>query len=329
MISSNHLNYLQSVNTLSIKNIGLTGKNPSVACLIVDYSKSSKGIILSYGLTSKNGRPHAEINALSKLSKNKINNKIVMYISLEPCFKNNKCCAKAIANAGIKKVFISSLDPNPNIKGKGIKFLKQQNIKVIHSSKSLDKFKKINKYFYTHQTLNRPFITLKIAISKNGFSKSPTIKNITSEQTQYFMHRMRLSHYAIAICMNTLLYDKPKLTCRLQGIEKNIQKIVFSNKKNKIKNYLSLKVNYKKILNEDFSLFRNLKVQSILIEGGISTFKYFLNCNLFDEIIVCQSNMIIKNFNKKYFLSMKSLKNNLKLKSSYQYGQDTIYKFMN
>ena len=133
MLSAIHKNYLQSVNNLSIKNIGLTGKNPSVACLIVDYSKSPKGIVLSYGLTSKNGRPHAEINALNKLPQNKINNKTVMYISLEPCFKNNSCCAKAIANAGIKKVFISSLDPNPNIKGKGIKFLKQQNIKVIHS----------------------------------------------------------------------------------------------------------------------------------------------------------------------------------------------------
>ena len=143
------------------------------------------------------------------------------------------------------------------------------------------------------------------------------------------MHRMRLSHDAIAVGMNTLLDDKPKLTCRLQGVEKNIQKIIFSNKKNKIKNYLSLNVDYKKLLNEDFSLFRNLQVQSILIEGGISTFKYFLNCNLFDEIIVCQSNMIIKNSSKKYFLSMKSLKNNLKLKSSYQYGQDTIYKFVN
>ena len=329
MINSNHLNYLQSVNNLSIKNIGLTGKNPSVACLIVDYSKSSKGIILSYGLTSKNGRPHAEINALNKLSKKEINNKTVMYISLEPCFKNNSCCAKAIVKAGIKKVFISSLDPNPNIKGKGIKFLKQQNVKVFQSSKSLDNFKKINKYFYTHQTLNRPFITLKIAISKNGFSKSPTIKNITSEQTQYFMHRMRLSHDAIAVGMNTYFDDKPKLTCRLQGVEKNMQKIIITNKKNKIKNYLSLNVHYKKLLYKDFSLFRNLQVQSILIEGGINTFKYFLNCNLFDEIIVCQSNMIIKNSSKKYFLSMKSLKNNFKLKSSYQYGQDTIYKFLN
>ena len=143
------------------------------------------------------------------------------------------------------------------------------------------------------------------------------------------MHRIRLSHDAIAVGMNTLLDDKPELTCRLQGVEKNMKKIIISNKKNKIKNYLSLNVDYKKLLNEDFSLFRNLQVQSILIEGGISTFKYFLNCNLFDEIIVCQSNMIIKNSSKKYFLSMKSLKNKFKLISSYQYGQDTIYKFLN
>ena len=143
------------------------------------------------------------------------------------------------------------------------------------------------------------------------------------------MHRMRLSHDAIAVGMNTYFDDKPKLTCRLQGVEKNMQKIIISNKKNKIKNYLSLNVDYTKLLNDDFSLFRNLQVQSILIEGGISTFKYFLNCNLFDEIIVCQSNMIINNSSKKYFLSMKSLKNNFKLKSSYQYGQDRIYSFVN
>ena len=87
MISSNHLNYLQSVNNLSIKNIGLTGKNPSVACLIVDYSKSSKGIILSYGLTSKNGRPHAEINALNKIPQNKINEEEVPFISVDELCK--------------------------------------------------------------------------------------------------------------------------------------------------------------------------------------------------------------------------------------------------
>ena len=129
--------------------------------------------------------------------------------------------------------------------------------------------------------------------------------------------------------MNTLLHDKPKLSCRLQGVKKNIKKIVISNKNNKVKNYLSLIVDYKNPIREEFSLFRNSKIQSILIESGISTFNYFLNCNLFDEIIVCQSNMIVNNASKKYFLSMKSLINNLKLKSSYKYGQDTIFKFIN
>ena len=125
MLSTSHQNYLQSVNNLSIKNIGLTGKNPSVACLIVDYSKSSKGIILSYGLTSKNGRPHAEINALKKISRNKINNKTVMYISLEPCFKKSSCCAKAIVKAGIKKGFYQFIRSKSKYKRQGNWFFKK------------------------------------------------------------------------------------------------------------------------------------------------------------------------------------------------------------
>ena len=65
MLSKLDLNYLDSVNNLSIKNLGLTGVNPSVACLIVDYKNNSQGVVLSYGVTSKSGRPHAEINALN------------------------------------------------------------------------------------------------------------------------------------------------------------------------------------------------------------------------------------------------------------------------
>ena len=142
------------------------------------------------------------------------------------------------------------------------------------------------------------------------------------------MHSLRLSHDAIGVGMNTVLDDKPKLTCRLQGVSKNISKLIFSNKEINFKNYKLVIVDYKKVT-ENFSLFKKLKTQSILIEGGLNTFKYFLNCNLFDEVIVCQSNMTIKNASKKYFLSMKSLKKNFKLEYSYQYGQDTIYKFAN
>ena len=80
---------------------------------------------------------------------------------------------------GIKRVVVASLDPNVQIYGKGINFLKSKGIKVLLAGSSQNKFKSINKYFYNFQSKNRPFITLKIAVSKDYFSKSLISKNIT------------------------------------------------------------------------------------------------------------------------------------------------------
>ena len=142
MLSKKDLNYLNSVNNLSIKNLGLTGINPSVACLIVDFKNNSQGIVLSYGLTSQSGRPHAEINALNKISNSRFNDQTTLYVSLEPCFKKNSCCAKKIVRKGIKRVVIASLDPNPQIHGKGVKFLKSQGIHVMMAGPRQNIFKK-------------------------------------------------------------------------------------------------------------------------------------------------------------------------------------------
>ena len=229
MIANNiHSKYLQSVNNLSRRNLGLTGKNPSVACMIVDYSKSPKGQVLSYGLTSIGGSPHAEVNSLNKISKNKITKKTIMYVSLEPCMKESDCCAKKIIKSGIGKVFISSLDPNPLINGKGLDFLKKNNVKVELAPQYLNKFKDINKIFYHFNKNIRPYITLKLAISINSFSKNLNETNITSSETQYYMHKYRLTHDAIAVGYNTYIEDKPKLSPRLNGIDKKNFKFVIS-----------------------------------------------------------------------------------------------------
>ena len=209
MLSKLDLNYLDSVNNLSIKNLGLTGVNPSVACLIVDYKNNSRGVVLSYGVTSKSGRPHAEINALDKISNSKINNQTTLYVSLEPCFKENSCCAKKIVSKGIKRVVVSSLDPNPQIYGKGLNFLKSKGVRVLLAGPSQNKFKKINKYFYNFQKNHSPFITLKLAISKNYYSKNLMSKNVTQKETQFYMHKLRLKHDAIIVGFNTYKEDKP------------------------------------------------------------------------------------------------------------------------
>jgi len=325
LIANNiHSKYLQSVNNLSRRNLGLTGKNPSVACMIVDYSKSPKGQVLSYGLTSIGGSPHAEVNSLNKISKNKITKKTIMYVSLEPCMKESDCCAKKILKSGIGKVFISSLDPNPLIYGKGLDFLKKNNVKVELAPQYLNKFKDINKIFYHFNKNIRPYITLKLAISKNSFSKNLNETNVTSSETQYYMHKYRLTHDAIAVGYNTYIEDKPKLSPRLNGIDKKNFKFVISKINRKLKNFSLIKLNYKDEPYIFLNQLKNYPIKSILIEGGLSTFNYFYNNKLFDEIIICQSGKVIKSSKKRYKLNLGLLKKNLKLYSARSYGEDTI-----
>ncbi len=327
--NSIHVKYLQSANNLSRRNIGLTGKNPSVACLIVDYSESTKGHVLSYGLTSIGGSPHAEINALNKIKKSKITKKTIMYVSLEPCLKKNNCCSKQIVKKGIKKIFISSLDPNPLIFRQGIEFLKKNDIKVIHSIKYVDEFWSINKYFYTFFKKKRPYITLKLAISKNGFSKNLLNRDITSKDTQYYMHKYRLFNDAILVGYNTYREDNPRLNCRLNGLNKTNYKFIISNKNNYFKKFNSIKLDFKENPIIFLQYLKKLEIKSILVEGGINTFRYFYDNNLFDELIICKSAKNIKVSKKRFKLDEDLIKRDSKLYSSKNYGEDIIEIYKN
>ena len=82
--------YITLANNLAKNSLGYTGPNPSVGAVIVKNDK-----ILSYGTTSFSGRPHAEINALKKLS-SKDKKGSTIYISLEPCthYGKSATCTK-------------------------------------------------------------------------------------------------------------------------------------------------------------------------------------------------------------------------------------------
>ena len=328
MLSKLDLNYLDSVNNLSIKNLGLTGVNPSVACLIVDYKNDSRGGGLSYGVTSKSGRPHAEINALDKISNSKINNQTTLYVSLEPCFKENSCCAKKIISKGIKRVVVSSLDPNPQIYGKGVNFLRSQGVNVLLAGPRQNKFKQINKYFYNFQKNHSPFITLKLAISKNYYSKNLTSKNVTQKETQFYMHKLRLKHDAIIVGLNTYKEDKPKLNCRLNGINKKIRPFILTNDFATKTKFPQITFNEKNFDNF-YSIMNKHNIRSVLVEGGLQTFNSFLKCRVFDEIVICQSSEIIKKSKKRYKLDKKLIKSSCKRIDSQEYFMDKIEIFKN
>ena len=332
MLSIVDLNYVRSVQNLSLKHLGLTKDNPSVACLIVDFKGDSGGRVISFGLTSPSGRPHAEANALKKISKKIDTKKLTAYISLEPCFKKKlSSCSLLLYRSGIKRIVIDSLDPNPEINNKGNLFLKQRKIQILIAS-SVSRFKEINKYFYKYKTSSQPFITLKLAISKNGYTKNFISPDITSKQTQQFLHYLRMRHEAIAIGYNTFIDDQPQLTCRFDGINKDLKKIIFTKNtpKKSIKNKDFQLINYnennfKTGIYEELS---KLKVKSLLVEGGLSTFMHFFKAGFYDEIVLAISENNVVSSEAKYKIKNNIFKNLIEY-SKKNYGNDRIIVYKN
>ena len=120
-------NFMEHAIELAKKGIYTTSPNPSVGCIITEKNK-----ILSMAYHLRSGSDHAEVIALKKLKKN-INSKMNMYVSLEPCCHTGKTgpCTKSIIDSGIKNInIVSTLDPNPKVKGKGVKKLRKNGINV-------------------------------------------------------------------------------------------------------------------------------------------------------------------------------------------------------
>jgi diaminohydroxyphosphoribosylaminopyrimidine deaminase/5-amino-6-(5-phosphoribosylamino)uracil reductase len=332
LLSNIDLDYIRSVQNLSLKNLGLTKENPSVACLIVDFKNDIQGKVLSYGLTSIGGRPHAEVNALKKIPNKQDFKNSTAYISLEPCFKKNLVsCSSLLLKSGIKRIVIDSLDPNPIIHNKGFLFLKEKKIKVFFS-RSLSKFKEFNKYFYKNSINSKPYITLKLAISKNGYTKDYNSKDITSKETQKYLHYLRVRHDAISVGYNTFIEDKPKLTCRLKGIDKNLKKIIlFKNNliDNKNNKFEFIKYNETKDFKKNiYSELLKLNIKSLLVEGGLSIFMAFFDTGSYDEIIISRSNHNVVSSKAKYRIK-KHLLTNLLQYSNNSYGNDQIIVYKN
>ena len=149
---------------------GHTGTNPSVGCIIVKDDE-----IISIGQTSVEGRPHAEFNAIKNCNVNLKGSK--MYITLEPCshYGDTSPCTNLIIKSNIKEVIYPTNDIDKRVCGKTNKILSSKNIIVKTGllKKQIENF--YNSYFYNRKK-NLPYVTGKIAISKNNLIYSKDIK---------------------------------------------------------------------------------------------------------------------------------------------------------
>ncbi|MBO8130669.1 MAG: bifunctional diaminohydroxyphosphoribosylaminopyrimidine deaminase/5-amino-6-(5-phosphoribosylamino)uracil reductase RibD [Candidatus Marinimicrobia bacterium] len=192
---------------LAEKGRGYTSPNPVVGAVIV-----KKGKIISEGYHDTFGKPHAEVIALQKAGEEAFG--ATLYVNLEPCCFSGKTppCTQAIINAGIKKVVVGTIDPNPRVNGKGIKILKENGIEVVVGVLEKES-KEINKGFFKYITKKLPYITLKFAMTLDGFiaDVSGNSKWISSDKSRILVKTKRKSYDAIMVGIGTVLKDNPEL----------------------------------------------------------------------------------------------------------------------
>jgi diaminohydroxyphosphoribosylaminopyrimidine deaminase/5-amino-6-(5-phosphoribosylamino)uracil reductase len=202
--------YLRMAYGLAEQAKGWASPNPLVGAVIVKRDR-----IIGFGYHKKPGRPHAETVALQRAGEKA--KKSTMYITLEPCIHWGRTppCVDSIIQAGIKRVVVSSLDPNPLVFRKGIRKLKQSGISVSHGLLR-EKNKTLNESYLKYITQNIPFITIKAAISQDGKMATRTQDSrwITSRATRNYAHLLRGENDAIMVGIQTILKDDPQLTVR-------------------------------------------------------------------------------------------------------------------
>lgn len=196
---------------LSSKGRHTVHANPMVGCVI-----ARGGEILAQDYHREFGKGHAEVNALAQINGEATDT--TLYVTLEPCSHHGKTppCAEAVIAAGVTKVIIATLDPNPLVAGTGAQMLKDAGIEV-EVGLLENEAKNLNRGFIKRMQTGMPFVTSKIAMSLDGKTAmaSGESKWITSEAARVDVHKLRRDNQAILTGSGTVLKDNPNLTARL------------------------------------------------------------------------------------------------------------------
>lgn len=222
--------YMRLAIRLAQKGWGYTSPNPMVGAVLVKGEK-----IVGKGAHLYCGGDHAEVAAIKDAGAEAKG--ATLYVTLEPCChleKRTPPCTEAIISAGIKKVIVSTLDPNPYVSGKGIKRLEDANI---HCEVGLleKSAKQLNEAYFKFMQTNIPFVTLKLGMSLDGkiATKNYESKWITSEKSRQFVQYLRLGADAIIVGANTVKIDNPELSIRIKRrkkIPKKLLRVIVSGK---------------------------------------------------------------------------------------------------
>ena len=190
---------------------GRTSPNPLVGAIVLD----SRGRLVGEGYHSGAGNAHAEIEALAQAGEKSVDGTIV--VTLEPCCHQGLTppCTEALIKAGLKKVIIGMVDPDPRVSGNGIARLKDSGLEVIKGVLN-NECEEINREFIFRVKNERPWGILKWAMSLDGRIGLPngSSKWITNDSSRDSVHQIRSKCDAVIVGGGTVRVDDPLLTSR-------------------------------------------------------------------------------------------------------------------
>jgi diaminohydroxyphosphoribosylaminopyrimidine deaminase / 5-amino-6-(5-phosphoribosylamino)uracil reductase len=218
--------FMRSALTLAKRGLGTTSPNPMVGTLVVKGQR-----VLGKGYHRKAGQPHAEVLALDEAGN--AAQGAIMYVNLEPCCHMGRTppCVDRIIRAGIKKVVVGMLDPNPLVNGQGVEALKKAGIEVKVGVLE-GEARRLNEAFVGFKEKKRPFFTLKAASSLDGkiATKIGESKWISNEESRAYASKLRSVHDAILVGINTVILDNPMLVPRIARPKRYPVRVILDSK---------------------------------------------------------------------------------------------------
>ena len=212
---------MQRALDLAEQAVGLASPNPTVGCILTTPGPHPR--ILGEGVHLYAARDHAEIAALKHaVASGHDVRGATAFVTLEPCAHHGRTgpCAIALVQAGIARVVVANTDPNPLVSGKGLAILRNAGI-AITVGPGQQRARTLNLPFAHFIQHHRPFITLKSALSVDGYlAPLPATRTttapvwLTGPLARAEVHRLRHASDAILTGIGTVLADNPALTDR-------------------------------------------------------------------------------------------------------------------
>lgn len=205
--------YMALAVELAERGVGWVSPNPLVGAVLV-----KDGRIIGRGWHARCGGLHAERSALADCREDPAG--AVLYVTLEPCCHTGRQppCTEAILAAGIRRVVVGSLDPNPLVAGKGVEILQAHGVEV-ETGVLRERCDALNPMFFHYIRTRRPYVVMKYAMTLDGKIATYTGASqwITGEAARRRVHQDRHRYRGILAGVGTVLADDPLLTCRMEN----------------------------------------------------------------------------------------------------------------